>query len=102
MTYTENSAVFSSHLIDNFYKTIANPLDCVVMRIERLGRTAITQCVRRNDTIAFVGEVVNLVAPVVGRRGKAVNEQDIRFVFDFRVLIMRCVVKAGKGHESED
>ena len=102
MTYAENFAVLSSYLIDNFHKTISDPLDCVVTRIDRLRRTTITQGVRRNNTIAFVGKVVDLMAPVVGRRGEAVNEQNVRVVLDFRMLVVCCVVEARKGHESED
>ncbi len=94
VTDAENLGFFSSYLVNNFDQTVGDCLERIVMGIERLGRAAIAQGIRRNDTIAFVGEVVDLMAPVVGRRRKAVHEQDVRFIFHFGMLVMCSVVEA--------
>lgn len=52
-------------------------LESVRLGFEGLVRAAISQQIRSNDPITFTGEVDDLIAPVVGRGGKAMDEEDI-------------------------
>ena len=55
------------HLVDDLDETVCNTLEFVVGRIVRLVRVTIAQGIGRDDAISQLGEVLNLMTPIVGR-----------------------------------
>lgn len=99
MPHAEDLQALTGSLINDFNQTVINGLESVSRWIQRLRGTSVAEGAGVDDAVAFVGEAANLMTPVVGGGGEAVEAEYVWLIVIARTLVVGGTIEAGEGHQ---
>lgn len=88
MPHAEDLQALTGSLINDFNQTVINGLESVSRWIQRLRGTSVAEGAGVYDAVEFVGEVANLMTPVVGGGGEAVEAEYVWLMVIARTLVV--------------